>query len=103
MNQSTDPSADPHAVLGVSPEADDEQIRAAYLRKLKEYPPDRSPVEFERVRDAYELLRDRRRRWQHTLFSCDPEAALESLLDGTAGERKYAGPEPWLAVLKEMK
>jgi len=103
MNRPTYQSSDPHAVLGVGPEADDEQIRAAYLRKLKEYPPDRSPAEFERVRDAYELLRDRRRRSQHTLFSCDPEASVESLLDGTSGERKYAGPEPWLAVLKEMK
>jgi curved DNA-binding protein CbpA len=103
MNRGTYPSSDPRAVLGVGPEADDEQIRAAYLRKLREYPPDRCPSEFENVRDAYELLRDRRRRSQHTLFSCDPEAPLESLLDGTAGERKYAGTEPWLAVLKEMK
>jgi curved DNA-binding protein CbpA len=103
MNRGTYPSSDPRAVLGVGPEADDEQIRAAYLRKLREYPPDRCPSEFENVRDAYELLRDRRRRSQHTLFSCDPEAPLESLLEGTAGERKYAGTEPWLAVLKEMK
>ena len=103
MNRGTYPSSDPRAVLGVGPEADDEQIRAAYLRKPKEYPPDRCPGEFESVRDAYEVLRDRRQRSQHTLFSCDPEAPLESLLDGTAGERKYAGTEPWLAVLKEMK
>lgn len=103
MNRGTYRPSDPRAVLGVGPEADDEQIRAAYLRKLREYPPDRCPSEFENVRDAYELLRDRRRRSQHTLFSCDPEAPLESLLDGTAGERKYAGTEPWLAVLKEMK
>ena len=92
---------DPRAVLGVCLEADDEQIRAAYLSKLREFPPDRCPVEFERVRDAYELLRDRRRRTRHLLLSCDPEAPLESLLDGVAGERKFVGPEPWLAVLKE--
>jgi curved DNA-binding protein CbpA len=103
MNRGTHLPYDPRAVLGVDPEADDEQIRAAYLRKLREYPPDRCPSEFENLRDAYELLRDRRRRSQLTLFSCDPEAPLESLLDGTAGERKYAGPEPWLAVLKEKK
>jgi len=52
--------SDPRAVLGVAPDATDEQIRAAYLRKVKEFPPDRNPVEFEQVRDAYELLRDRR-------------------------------------------
>jgi curved DNA-binding protein CbpA len=103
MNRETFRPADPRAVLGVGPEADDEQIRAAYLRKLKEYPPDRCPNEFESVRDAYDLLRDRRRRAQHMLFSCDPEAPLESLLDGAADERKYGGPERWLAVLKEKK
>lgn len=103
MKRATNRSSDPRAVLAVGLEADDEQIRAAYLRKLKEYPPDRCPDEFERVRDAYELLRDRRRRAQHTLFSCDPEATLESLLDDSASERKYVGPEPWLAVLKGNK
>jgi|SRR5580658_476341 len=103
MNQGTHWPSDPRAVLGVGPEADDEQIRAAYLRKVKEYPPDRSPSEFENVRDAYELLRDRRRRSQQTLFSCDPDAPLESLLDGTTGERKYVPAELWLAVFKEKK
>ena len=53
------------------------------------------------MRDAYELLRDRRRRSQHTLFSCDPEAPLESLLDGKDNDRQFVGPGPWLAVLKE--
>jgi curved DNA-binding protein CbpA len=103
MNRETDRASNPHAVLGVGPEADDEQIRAAYLGKIKQYPPDRCPDEFESVRDAYDLLRDRRRRAQHTLFSCDPEAPLEALLDGAGDERKYTGSEPWLAVLKEKK
>jgi curved DNA-binding protein CbpA len=101
MSRESQVSSDPRAVLGVSLEADDEQIRAAYLRKLKEFPPDRCPVEFECVRDAYELLRDRRRRTRYILFSCDPEVPLESLLDGIAAKRTFAGPEPWLAVLKE--
>jgi len=103
MNQATNRFSDPRAVLAVGPEADDEQIRAAYLRKIKEYPPDRCPEEFERVRDAYELLRDRRQRSQLTLLSCDPEAPFESVLDGVTNERKYVGPEPWLAVLKGEK
>ena len=91
----------PYVVLGVGPEADDEQIRAAYLTKIKQSPPDRAPVEFERIRDAYELLRDRRRRAQYTLFSVNPEAPLESLPEGMENERPFTGPAPWLAVLKE--
>ena len=101
MNVSTLPISDPYAVLGLGPGADDEQIRAAYLAKLKQFPPDRSPAEFEQVRDAYELLRDRRRRAQYTLFSVNPEARLESLVDGLDNDRQFVGPGPWLAVLKE--
>ncbi len=48
-------------VLGVNQDAGEEEIRAAYVRKVKEHPPDRSPEEFERIRDAYESLRDPRR------------------------------------------
>jgi hypothetical protein len=36
----------------------------------------------------------------HTLFSVNPEAPLESLLDGMDNDRQFAGPGPWLAVLK---
>ena len=100
MSRETTPSSDPRILLGVGPESTDDEIRAAYLRKLKQFPPDRNPEEFERVRDAYQQLRDRRRRVEHALFDCDPEARLESLLEG-ARERKYAGIEPWLRALRE--
>ena len=93
---------DPRQVLGVSPEAGDEEIRAAYLGKVKEYPPDRAPREFEQVRDAYEALRDPRRRTRH-LLAIDPKQPLTSLLDGKVAERRFTGPEPWLAVLREPR
>ena len=93
---------EPRQVLGVSPEAGDEEIRAAYLRKVKEYPPDRAPREFEKVRDAYETLRDPRRRTRH-LLSADPKLPLVSLLEGRVSERRFTGPDAWLAVLREPK
>lgn len=92
---------DPTKVLGVAFDATEKDIRAAYLRKVKEHPPDRAPAEFERIRDAYEVLRDPRRRTLHMLLSVDPEAPLASLLEGHAGERRFVGPAPWLAALKE--
>ena len=94
---------DPRQVLGISPEAGDEEIRAAYLRKVKEYPPDRAPQEFEKVRDAYELLCDPRRRMRQLLLSADPNQRLLTLLDGRVSERQFTGPAPWLAVLREPK
>jgi len=93
---------DPRQVLGIPPEAGDDEIRAAYLRKVKEFPPDRAPQEFEKVRDAYETLRDPRRRMRE-LLSVDPKQPLISLLEGRVSERRFTGPEPWLAVLREPK
>lgn len=103
MNPKPTTDFNPYAVLGAGPEADDDQIRAAYLARLKQFPPDRSPAEFEQIRDAYELLRDRRRRARYTLFAVDPDAPLESLLEGMENQRPFTGPAPWLAVLKEKK
>lgn len=92
---------DPYQILGIPAESGDEEIRAAYLRKVKEFPPDHAPREFEKVRDAYDLLRDPRRRTRHLLLSADPNQPLPSLLEGHANERRFVGPEPWLKVLKE--
>ena len=91
---------DPREVLGVPINASEEEIRAAYLGKVKEYPPDRSPEQFEKVRDAYETLRDPRRRMRNLLFSADPEAPLAALVAGQTPERRFAGPDPWREVLK---
>lgn len=87
-------------VLDVSRDAGDEEIRAAYLRKVKEHPPERSPEEFERIRDAYDILRDPRRRIHDSLFDCDPFVPLGSAIRLDALPRKFVGPQPWLEALK---
>lgn len=91
---------DPYRVLGLAPQARPEEIRAAYLRKVKEYPPERAPREFEQVREAYEFLSDPRRRALQMLLAADPKQPLASLVEP---ERRFTGPEPWLAALKEGK
>jgi DnaJ domain len=92
---------DPREILGVRPDANDEMIRDAYLRKVKENPPDRAPTAFERIRDAYEVLRDPHRRARLTFFSGDPHGPLVNLVPTTDSERNFTGPSPWLAVLRE--
>ena len=90
----------PGEILGVGQDAGEEEIRAAYLRKVKEHPPDRSPEEFERIRDAYDSLRDPRRRMRDRLVSIDPFAPFVSVIELKTGQRRFAGPQPWLEVLK---
>jgi curved DNA-binding protein CbpA len=52
--------ADPHAVLGVRPDADQAEIHAAYRRAVRRTHPDAggTAAEFEAVQEAYEALRD---------------------------------------------
>ena len=88
-------------VLGIPVTAGEEEIRSAYLARVKEYPPDRAPEEFERIRDAYETLRDPRRRMRDMLLSADPEVPLVSLVEGQPAQRRFAGPRPWLEVVKK--
>lgn len=91
---------DPRDVLGVAPNAGEEEIRAAYLRKVKEYPPDRAPEEFEKVRNAFDALRDPRQRTLTMLHASGHDAPLTSVLDGHPPRRLFAGPLPWREVLK---
>jgi curved DNA-binding protein CbpA len=94
-------TSDPFQALGIEPEASDEEIRAAYLRKIREHPPEGDSEAFERVRDAYAELRDPRERTRKRLFGENPMKPLTHLLDGQAPLRKYAGPKSWLAALHE--
>jgi len=92
---------DPHVILGVPNDADAAVIRAAYLSKIKAYPPERCPDDFERIRDAYIILSDPRRRAQLMLQSADPEAPLVTLLDNQKQTRRFVGPDAWLAAMAE--
>jgi curved DNA-binding protein CbpA len=91
---------EPTEILGVSADATDDEIRAAYLSKVQEHPPDRSPEQFELIRDAYEALRDPRRRLQQQLFGGDPAAPFVTLLDASQPSRRFAGPHAWRDVLR---
>jgi len=91
----------PHAIIGVTPDATPEEIRAAYLNKIKEYPPETFPAEFERVRDAYAMLSDARCRSRLMLQSINPETPLETLFDSQKQPRHFVGPEAWLAAMRE--
>ena len=93
-------NGNPWEILGVSTEADDEEIRAAYLRKVRQFPPDRAAEQFEQIRDAYAALRDPRRRCQQMILSADPAADLISLLKGEDHHRRFVGLVPWLNVIR---
>ena len=87
-------------ILELPEGSDDRAIRKAYLRKVRESPPDRSPEQFEEIRDAYQTLRDPRSRAMAFLESVDPNATMVALVDGHVQERRFAGLEPWMSAAK---
>ncbi len=58
----------PFQILEVPADADDDRVRAAYLRKVRQHPPERDPETFRRIRQAYEAIRDVRARIAYRLF-----------------------------------
>lgn len=93
----------PFAVLGLDEPADDAAVRAAYLAAVRAHPPDRDPAGFQRIREAYDAIRDEERRLAFRLFGPPPLDRLEALLDAFPDERRHVGPEAWLSVLGEER
>ena len=57
-----------YELLGVTPDAQDEHIKHAYLVQVRKYPPDQDPEAFRRIRDAYEAIKDVRKRAEYAMF-----------------------------------
>jgi len=93
----------PFSVLDVDETAGDDAVRAAYLEAVRRHPPDRDPEGFQRIRSAYDAIRDAERRLAHRLFGPPPLDRLEDLLALLSTERHYVGPDIWLDVLRRHR
>lgn len=86
------------SILGVAAGDREPALRAAYVRQIRLHPPDTDAQGFERVRDAYAMLRDPRQRARWWLESADPDEPLTALLDAPC----HVGPDPWLQAIQRM-
>ena len=89
-----------YELLDVPSHASEEDIRAAYLKKVREFPPDRAPEQFEKIRDAYDALRDPRKRARAMLLNTDFMQPVTNLMEDVKPKRIYAGPHLWREALK---
>jgi len=58
----------PFEILGIEEDADDQAIKKAYLRKVRENPPERDGAAFQAIRKAYETIQTARHRLKYRLF-----------------------------------
>jgi curved DNA-binding protein CbpA len=70
------PPYDPYVMLGIDRQADEAEIKRAYFRLVREYPPEREPEKFQQVRAAYEQLRTAEVRSQTDLFLLQAPPAM---------------------------
>ncbi len=91
----------PYLILGVTPQATDADIRAAYLDAVKQATPDTNPVRFQAVCTAYEKIKDPARRLEYLLFNqdCPGDSPLEAVVR-CAQTRRPPVPLP-MAAMKE--
>lgn len=51
-----------YEILGISKDATTTEIKKAYSKLLRKYTPEKNPVEFQQIREAYEILKDEKTR-----------------------------------------
>src|SRR5690242_18871248 len=92
---------DPHVVLGLPPDCDDETIRRRYLELVRQFSPEHHPAKFAAVRAAYERLRDRTARVRYRLFEAGRKETIESLVEEIAcrSSRRRVSLKTLLSVL----
>ena len=61
-------SDNPFELLELTPAASDEAIKQAYLAKVRAFPPDKMPEQFQRIRSAYEMIKTQKERLAYELF-----------------------------------
>ena len=70
----------PYQILDVKTDAGDVEIKQAYLRRIKDNPPDRDQEQFQLIHHACTLIKDNKSRMSYDLFTL-PTANFEQLID----------------------
>ena len=80
----------PYLVLKISPEANDQEIRRAYLAAIKKAAPDTDPQFFQTIQEAYEKIKDPSSRNRHLLFNRDTHG--DSPIEAVRAYARLVGP-----------
>lgn len=93
----------PNKILEIPEDASQEEVRSAYMRKLREYPPEKLPLKFNQLQEAYDLVKDEVSRARLTIFGIPQkksEISLPELLGDEKRMRNRIGINKWLDLKK---
>lgn len=85
----------PYDILNVSRDSSDEQIRNAYLKLVRKYPPDTAQDQFKKINNAYSQIKDEKSRIEYYLFNTKTEYnhPMEALLEHFNQKDKRRPPD----------
>jgi len=69
-----------YQILAIPSDASDDDIKQAYLRKVRDNPPDRDQNKFQQIYQAFDSIKDHKSRLNYELFNL-PEANFDQLID----------------------
>lgn len=95
----------PYLVLNLPEHAGAAEIRGAYLKGIREFPPEHRPVEFQRICAANELIKDEAARAKLRLFGMPARGKrvkLAELVPETEEKRARAGFDLWMETNNNM-
>jgi len=79
-------------VLDVDEKACDEDIKQAYLKHIRDCPPERNPEKFEAIREAYEKIATEEKRLNYQLFE-KPCMGLKELVEQVTRSEQACLPD----------
>ncbi len=84
----------PFYILDVSIESSDEEIREKYIKKIKQFPPEKNPEKFIEIKNAYEMLKNEWSRYKSfLLYPPSNEIEITNIFDKLEIKKKAALPK----------
>lgn len=92
----------PYQILNIAADASDDEIKQAYLQKVKANPPDRDQEQFQIIHGAYTEIKDHKSRIKYELFNL-PSTNFDKLIDQalSASKTLQITPEYFVKMLSE--
>lgn len=91
----------PFEILNIPERCTDEEVKAAYLERIRQYPPERFPEQFKKINAAFEQVKTERNRIAARIFQFAP-FQLNDLWDAIKTEEKRIPTEKLIRIISEI-